>query len=89
MKNNLVKFGYKLWVAATPLKYAIQFYPYMGKDDIFDPDLGPGRSLIDKLIDSLQLLTCITDIIEKPPKYPCFQFQERKPKFLMKSGLTN
>ena len=41
------------WVAATPLGYAIQFYPYMGKDDFFDPDLGLGGSVVDKLTDSL------------------------------------
>ena len=33
MKKKPVKFGYKLWVAATPHGYAIQFYPYMGKGD--------------------------------------------------------
>ena len=33
IQNKLVKFGYKLWVAATPLGYGIQFYPYAGKDD--------------------------------------------------------
>ena len=53
MKNKPVKFGYKLWVAATPLGYAIQFYPYMGKDDFFNPDLGLGGSVVDKLMDSL------------------------------------
>ena len=39
MKNKPVKLGYKLWVAATLLGFAIQFYPYIGKDDFFDPDL--------------------------------------------------
>ena len=52
MKNNHVKFGYKLWFAATPLGYAIQFYPYMDKDNFFDPDWGLGGSLVDKLMDS-------------------------------------
>ena len=33
MKNKPVKFGCKLWVAATPLGYAIQFYSYMGRGD--------------------------------------------------------
>ena len=32
-QNKPVKFGYKLRVAATPLGYGIQFYPYAGKDD--------------------------------------------------------
>ena len=39
MKNKPVKLGYKLWVAATLLGFAIQFYRYIGKDDFFDPDL--------------------------------------------------
>ena len=30
MGNKPVKFRYKFWVAATPLGYAIQFYPYAG-----------------------------------------------------------
>ena len=53
MKNKPVKFGYKLWVVATPLGYAIQIYPYMGKDNFFDPDLGLGGSVVDKLRDSV------------------------------------
>ena len=53
MKNKPVKFGYKLWVAASPLGHSIQFYPYMGKDDFFDPDLELGGSIVDKLTDSL------------------------------------
>ena len=31
IQKKPVKFGYKLWVAATPLGYAIQFYPYPGR----------------------------------------------------------
>ena len=27
-----IKFGYKLWVMASPLCYCIQFHPYLGKD---------------------------------------------------------
>ena len=53
MKNKLVKSGYKLWVVATPLRYAIQFYPYLGKNDFFNPDLGLRGSVVDKLMDSL------------------------------------
>ena len=53
MKKEPVKFGFKLWVAATPLGYAIQFNPYMGKDDFFDPDLELGGSVVDKLTNSL------------------------------------
>ena len=37
----------------TPLGYTIQFYPYMGKDDFCDPDLGLGVSVVDRLTDSL------------------------------------
>ena len=53
MKNKPVKFGYKLWIAVTALGYAIQFYAYMGKDDFFDPYLGLGGSVVDKLTNSL------------------------------------
>ena len=53
MKNKLVKFGYKIWVVATPHRYAIQFYSCVGKDYFFDPDLGLGGSVVDKLTDSL------------------------------------
>ena len=52
-EEQACKFGYKLWVAATPLGYAIQFYPYMGKDNFFDPDLGPREFVVDKLTNSL------------------------------------
>ena len=53
MKNKPVKFGCKLWIAATPLGFVIQFYPYMDKDDFFDPDLGLEGSVVDNLTDSL------------------------------------
>ena len=53
MKNKPVKFEYKFWIAAIPLGYAIQFYLYMGKDDVFDPDLGFEESVVDKLMDNL------------------------------------
>ena len=63
MKNKPVKFGYKLWVVATPLGYAIQFYPYMGKNNSFDPDLGLRGSVVDKLTDSLSKLQDQTIIL--------------------------
>ena len=47
--NKPVKFGYKLRVAATPMGYAIQCYPYMGKDNFF----GLGGSVVDKSMGSL------------------------------------
>ena len=52
MKNKVVKFGYKLWVAAALLGYATEFYPYMGKD-FFDSDLRLRGSVVDKLTNSL------------------------------------
>ena len=48
-----VKFGYKLWVAATPLGYVIQFYPYAGKDDNYNKDIGLGRSVVMTLMSKL------------------------------------
>ena len=50
MQIKPVKFGYKLWVAATPLGYAIQFYPYAGKDANYDKDLGLGGSVVMSLV---------------------------------------
>ena len=45
IQNKPVKFGYKLWVAATPLGYAIQFYHYAGKDDNYNKDIGLSGSV--------------------------------------------
>ena len=53
IQNKPVKFGYKLWVAATPLGYAIQFYPYAGKDDNYNKDIGLGGSVVMTLISKL------------------------------------
>ena len=50
MQSKPVKFGYKLWVAATPLGYAIQFYPYAGKDANNDKELGLGCSVVMSLV---------------------------------------
>ena len=50
MQNKPVKFGYKLWVAATPVGYAIQFYPYAGKDANYDKDLGLSGSVVMSLV---------------------------------------
>ena len=52
-EKQACKFGYKLWVAATPLRYAIQFYLYLRKDNFFDPDLRLGGSAVDKFMVSL------------------------------------
>ena len=53
MRNKPVKFGYKFWVAATPLGYAIQFYPYAGKDEKYDCNLGLGGSVVATLAEKL------------------------------------
>ena len=52
-EKQACKFGYKLWVAATPLRYAIQFYLYLRKDNFFDPDLRLGGSAVEKFMVSL------------------------------------
>ena len=53
IQNNPVKFGYKLWVAATPLGYAVQFFPYAGKDDNYNKDIGLGGSVVMTLMSKL------------------------------------
>ena len=54
IQNKPVKFGYKLWVAATPLGYSIQFYPYAGKDDNYNKDIGLGGSVAMTLMSKLK-----------------------------------
>ena len=53
IQNKPVKFGYKLWVAATPLGHAIQCYPYAGKYDIYNKDIGLGDSVVMTLMSKL------------------------------------
>ena len=53
MRNKPVKSGYKFWVAATPLGYAIQFFPYAGKDENYDSNLGLGGSVVATLAEKL------------------------------------
>ena len=55
IQNKAVKFGYKLWVAATALGYGIQFYPYAGKDDNYNKDIGLGGSVVMTLMSKLPL----------------------------------
>ena len=43
-----IKFGYKIWVLATRLGYAVQFYPYQGAGTT-DKDLGLGGSVVSNL----------------------------------------
>ena len=56
-----IKFGYKLWVMATPLGYCIQFRPYAGKDTILkefeDIRLGLGASVVAHLVSKLPVLS--------------------------------
>lgn len=42
MQTKLVKFGCKLWVAATTHDYGIQFCSYAGNDSSYDNKLGLG-----------------------------------------------
>ena len=53
IQKKPVKFGYKLWVAATPLGHAIQFYPYARKDDNYNKDIGLGGSVVMTLMSKL------------------------------------
>ena len=55
MRNKPVNFGYKFWVAATPLGYAIQFYPYAGKDENYVSNVGLGGSVVATLAEKLPL----------------------------------
>ena len=51
--NKPVNFGYKLWVAATPLGYPIQSYPYARNDDNYNKDIGLGGSFVMTLMSKL------------------------------------
>ena len=53
IQTKPVKFGYNLWVAATPLGYGIQFYPYAGKDDNYNKDICLGGSVVMTLTSKL------------------------------------
>ena len=50
MQSIAMEFGYKLWVAATPLGDAIQFYTYPGKDAKYDEELRLGGSAVMSLV---------------------------------------
>ena len=45
-----IKFGYKMWVAATCCGYCIQFMSYLGAGSGIDPALGLGGTVVDKLV---------------------------------------
>ena len=53
MRNKPVKFGYKFWVAATPLGSANQCYPYAGNNENYDSNLGFGGSVVATLAEKL------------------------------------
>ena len=53
IQNKPVKFGDKIWVAATPLGYGIQFYPYAGKDGNCNKDIGLRGSVVLTLMSKL------------------------------------
>ena len=53
MRNKPVKFGDTFWVAKTTLAYAIQFYPYAGKDENYDSNLGLSGSVVTTLAEKL------------------------------------
>ena len=57
-----IKFGYKLWVMATPLAYRIQFRSYAAKDgglnEYIDVGLGLGGAIVASLT---QVLPKIAD----------------------------
>jgi hypothetical protein len=50
-----IKFGYKMWVAATRLGYVINFYPYQGAG-MTDKNLGLGGSVVSYLTKDLPKL---------------------------------
>ena len=53
IRNKPGKVGCKLRVAATPLWYTIQFYPYAGKDENCDSNLGLGGPVVATLAEKL------------------------------------
>jgi len=53
IRGKPIKFGYKMWMAATPLGYCVQFDPYLGAGSNMDPSLGVGGSVVSKLASSL------------------------------------
>ena len=53
MRNKPVKFGHKFWVAATLLGYAIDFFPYAGKDENYDSNLELSGCVVATLVENL------------------------------------
>ena len=53
MRNKPIICGHKFWLAATQLGYTIQFYPYAGKDENYDSNLGLSGSVVTTLAEKL------------------------------------
>ena len=53
---TLVSFGHKLWVEATPPRYAIHFYPCSGKDGNYDKERGIRGSVVISLVSKLSAI---------------------------------
>ena len=55
-----IKFGFKLWVMATPLGDCNTFHPYAGKDSVLQGyeiiGLGPGASVVANLVSKLPVM---------------------------------
>lgn len=56
IRGKPIRFGYKMWVLATPLGYVLQFDPYQGARgrQVEYPGLGMGGSVVVDLISELQ-----------------------------------
>ena len=55
--DELIQFGYNIWVMAKPLGYLVQFHPYDGKDvalvEYGDISFGLGASVVAHLLNTL------------------------------------
>jgi DNA excision repair protein ERCC-6 len=57
IRGKPVRFGFKMWVLATPLGYAVQFEPYQGargRQAATCPGLGMGGSVVIDLVSEIQ-----------------------------------
>ena len=53
IRGKPIRFGYKQWVLATPLGYAIHLSPYQGAAAGYDKTLGLGHSVVLDLVSNL------------------------------------
>ena len=82
IQKKPVKFGSKLWVAATALGYGIRYSPYAGKDDNCNKDIGLGDSVVMTLMSKLATVSYRValswaispnkNFFRKPINEPCF-----------------